>query len=297
VTNIVVNNQRGAGRFSRVSVGGPSLATINAQSSTPVQRASLARSNRVGTASLSGNRLSVFAPRVTAASGTTLRPSRVAATVTHERINSGASLSDPLQVTAQVRAPAADPAQVAAARNTRFSADAHIATPATQAQTTLTRPLSSFQPHEARSVTPGVSASSESNRAVSHSAVNSTHEDALTGGNGAEVHHASSNAETVRTPDTGTTETDPSFHENAATPQVQHSYVAPQAEVGHPTEHSEVTEHHEDVHPAGQVQHEESHPQAEHHDAAPQHPSTAAAKSSGGGKDSGKDAGKDDKKK
>ena len=67
VTNIVVNNQRGSGRFGRVNAGGPNFATVNAQSQTPVQRAQLTRSNRVGDASLSGNRLAVYAPHVNAA--------------------------------------------------------------------------------------------------------------------------------------------------------------------------------------------------------------------------------------
>ncbi len=315
VTNIMVNNQRGAGRFSRVSVGGPSIATINAQSSTPVQRVHLERSNRPGNASLSGGRLAVFAPRVNAASGASYRPSRVAATVRDARVNNGASINQPLQVTSRVRAPAPTSTQIAAAQSVHFSNTARVATPATHPSAALSRPLSSYQPHEARRT--ATTGASVSNHAFSPAAT-STHESSFTGEGGTEVHHAAAN----EVNHTASHEEEQPIHHTtqAFAPPVEHSSVAPQSEVEHHAEapvqheqvqheqvqheqaqheqvqheetHPQVEERHEDVHPQAQVQHVEPHPQVEHHDAAPQH---ANAPSGGGGHPAGGNGKPDDK--
>jgi hypothetical protein len=150
VTNIVVNNQRGSARFGRVSVGGPTLATVNALSRTPVQRVQLTRTNQVGSASLSGNRLAVFAPHVTAAAaGTTFRPSSVGRTLSNVQVNRGTSISQPLQVNSQLRGTAATSAQVRAAQTAQahLPASAHIATASVRPTQGLSRPLTSYRPH------------------------------------------------------------------------------------------------------------------------------------------------------
>ena len=150
VTNIVVNNQRGSGRFGRVTTGGPNFATVNAQSHTPVQRAQLTRSNRVGTASLSGNRLAVYAPHVNAAAaGTTYRPRTVGGTLSDVRVNRGTNINDPVAVNSRLRPAAASAQQVEAARTAEahVSSSAHIATATTRPSHELSQPLTSYQPH------------------------------------------------------------------------------------------------------------------------------------------------------
>ncbi len=327
VTNIVVNNQRAGGRFGRVSVGGPNFSTINAQSNSPVQRAHLARSNRVGAASLSGNQLAVFAPRVRPAAGTTFRPSRVAATVGNARVNSGASINQPLQVNARVRPQAASQAQIAAAQNAHFATAARVATPQTHPTAALNRPLTSYQPHEARHAATGAGSapSAPANRSFAPSPTNSgTHGNAFTGQGETGVHHASADGVNRA----ATAEAPATHHatQNAFTPQVQHSASTPQAgeERHHQTEvqhqdvrpqpevqreevhvqpqaqHEEVRPQpqaqREEVRPQPQVQHQEPHPPAEHHDAPPpQHANAPASNGGGGHPGGGGDGKKDDK--
>ena len=319
VTNINVNNQRGAGRFSRVSVGGPNIATVNAQSSTPVQRVHLERSSRVGNASLSGNRLAVFAPQVQASGGTTFRPSHVAATVHDARVNPGASISDPLRVNSRVGAPAATSEQIAAARNAHFSSTARVATPSTQPSAALTRPLNSYTPHESHRTTGGNAGSATpATRSFTPAATGAgTQDRSFTGEGASEVHHAGSG-----TVNHSSTHEEAPVHASpsAATPQVEHSYATPQAETDRPSHHTEVQEYHEaapqavqheEVHPQAQheeVQHQDFHPQATHEDAHPQPQQHAAppppqhaaaapapgAHPSGGGGGSGGDGKKND---
>ncbi len=315
VTNINVNNQRGAGRFSRVSVGGPNFSTINAQSTTPVQRVRLARSNRVGNASLQGNQLSVFAPRVNATNANAFRPSHVAGTVHNARVNPGASLSQPLQVNAHVRAPAPSAAQISAAQNTHFSSNARVATPGEHPSSTLTRPLNSYQPHESRrTANVGEGASSVQGNRMSTPAVTgaATHESSFTGEGGPESHHTGSNTvnhavnrEETEAPHATTVqhtgapqaqEVHSTYHSEAApvnqavhpqTEAVQHEETHPQTEVRHEESHPQAQEeHHEAIHP--QESHQESHPPAEqqHFVPPPQHasaPPPHAAPSGGGG--------------
>jgi hypothetical protein len=150
VTNIVVNNQRGSGRFGRVNAGGPNFATVNAQSHTPVQHVQLTRSNRAGTASLSGNRLAVFAPHVNAAAaGTAYRPRTVGRTLNNVQINRGTNINDPVAVNSRLRPAAASAQQVEAARTAEahVSSGAHIATASTRPSHELSHPLTSYQPH------------------------------------------------------------------------------------------------------------------------------------------------------
>jgi hypothetical protein len=309
VTNIVVNNQRGAGRFSRVSTGGPNFATINAQSSTPVQRVSLRRSNRVGNASLSGNSLSVFAPHVAAAStGASFRPRSVAGTLSNVRVNNGANISDPLVVNSRVRGRAATSEQITAARAaaSHVPSNANIATTNTRPTAALTRPLTSFQPHtEVRShATTGSAPTLQSNHVgnnASSSAVrpenNFTGEAPVTHNantenhtftpNSTVVHHNENNANGANhtfTPGTTLNTHNSVNAENTSNTQMHANSVQPNTggEVQHhdfaPAEHHDATppsnfhpqeEHHESAPPQPQVQHNDFHPQAQQHQSAP----------------------------
>ncbi len=289
VTNIYVNHQRVAGRFSRVSVGGPDIATVNAQAGTPVERVRLARSNRAGNASLSGSRLAVFAPRVSSANTGIFRPSRVAGTVANARVNTGANINQPLAVTARVHANGPSSAQIAAAQNARFSSSARVATPGTHPTAALTEPLTSYHPRTDQRTT-STHATVQTQQTVSSEEVHaSRQEDAFTGENAPEVHHAQTTSEANPTFSNANAESH--VRENVVTPQaqtqaqVQHQDYHPQAEVQHTEVHPQEVQH-QDFHPqqehhdaAPANQHTDSHPQAEHHDAAP------ASHPSGGGGD------------
>jgi len=147
VTNINVASGAGAGRFGRVTAGGPNFATLNAQARTPIARASLVATNRVGNATLRGNRLAVFAPPVTAASGA--RPARVSATLSTVRVNRGTSITQPLIVSPrlQTAGPSAQQVQAAGVAAAQIPRTAQVATTGTQPAQPLATPLTALQPH------------------------------------------------------------------------------------------------------------------------------------------------------
>jgi hypothetical protein len=287
VTNIVVNNQRGAGRFSRVSTGGPNFSTINAQSSTPIQHVRLTRSNRVGAASLSGNSLAVFAPRVAAASsGTTFRPRTVGGTIANARVNNGANISDPLQVNSRVHGRAPTSEQLVAARTaqTHIPQNARIATTTTRPTEALTRPLTTFQPHNENLTrkTSTVAPTFQANHVGNNASPSVVHPESSFTGQAPATHNANVEDRSFSTGNQGGTEIHHNAQENTVSPV--HNEVAP---VEHhdiaPVEHHDVApiEHH-DVAP--QVQHNDFHPQGEQHQSAPQvqHNSASASHPSGG---------------
>lgn len=191
MTNIVVNNRRGAGRFGRVHVGGPNFATVNAQSHTPVQRMQLARSNRAGAATLNGNRLAVFAPHVNAAAtGTTFRPHSVGGTFNKVQVNRGTDINQPLAVNSRVRSAGPTSAQVQAAQGAQshIGAGAQVAMGNVRPTQGLSRPLASFQPHnEARGTSlrnnaAGVRSQVQASHPVNHAVSNNVRpENAFTG--------------------------------------------------------------------------------------------------------------------
>jgi hypothetical protein len=285
VTSINVNRQRGAGRFGRVNAGGPSIATINAQSRTPVQRVSLARSNRVGNASLSGNRLSVYAPRVQAAgNGATFRPSHVSANVANARVNRGANINDPLQVNSRVRGTAPNATQIAASRNAHYASNAQIATANARPSRPLTQSLSALRPHtEADRTANSVRPAAQANRAANNAPATrgARAEDNFTGEGGNEVHHAGNTAparaETqVATPKAQVEQHEAVQHQEAPHQEAQRQDVqhqeAPRQEVPHQEAPRQEVQHQEA--PRQEAQHQEaprqeSHPQPQH--AAPQH--------------------------
>ena len=179
VTNIVVGSGGGANRFGRVTVGGPNFTTVNAQSRTPVQRASLVSSHRVGNGSLQGNRLTVFAPQVSATP--TARPRTVAASFTAASVNRGTDINRPLTVSSRLAPAPASPQQIQAAHDAQARAPrtAGIATTSTQLASPLTTPLTAMQPRPSRH-----KPSIRRRRRIPAKA--------FTGGNSGNVHHTQS---------------------------------------------------------------------------------------------------------
>jgi hypothetical protein len=329
VTNINVNNAAAAGRFGRVTTGGPNFATINAQSRTPVQRASLVRSNRLGNASLQGNQLAVYAPRVQAAGSA--RPRNVTGNLSAARVNRGADISRPLTVNSRLAPAAASPQQVQAAQaaQARIPHNARIATSNTQLARPLTTPLTSLPPHaETRvpaSANPAIRPAATSNQgyAPSHPSANRS-ENPYTGGNPApenQVRHVTpSNEQENRpaaishpaesTPPRSSSESVPPVH--SGNTAVQHESAPVEHHASQPSEQREFAPvQHQQAAPTAQreiapVEHHESAP-VEHHEAsAPAfHPAAAPAAvhqasappPAAAGKPQGKPGGKPDDKK
>jgi hypothetical protein len=237
VTNIAVARTSAPNRFGRVTTGGPSLATVNAQSRTPVPRASLVSSNRVGNGSLQGNQLAVFAPQVRATA--TARPRTVAATLSAASVNRGTDISRPLTVNPRLAPGAPSPQQIQAARDAQAKAprNARIATTGTQLTGSLATPLTALQPHvtaqtsvHPTTTNPGANSSPR--------AVGDQGESAFTGGNS--VHHTQSQTRDL-TPA-------PVSHHDAA--PVQHTFVQPQGNPEPPHTASPPVEHHQAAPPS-----------------------------------------------
>ncbi|MCE0483316.1 MAG: hypothetical protein LV479_03655 [Methylacidiphilales bacterium] len=190
VTNIVVNrnNFNGPNRFRGVTVGGPSLAEVNAHSATHFQTVHLTTSNRPGNAALQGNSLAVYAPHFNPATAHQARPATVAQTINHPTFNRGTSITKPLQVTANVHPAAPNPQaiQAAQAAQTHASAKAHIATDKTPVTHMLSKPLTSMQAATSKPSTPsgtGVNANAQvqHNEQVQHPETQHNAESSFTG--------------------------------------------------------------------------------------------------------------------
>jgi len=126
VTNINVTRGgavQGAATFTHVTVGGPLVSQVDAASETPVTRASLAQAGSPKAASLSGNTLAVYAPRVTTAA-TAARPATVTATLGATTINRGTDIERPLAVNPHLAPAPASVEQITAARSALDSAPA-----------------------------------------------------------------------------------------------------------------------------------------------------------------------------
>jgi hypothetical protein len=99
VTNINVG-RNGPNHERRVTVNGPSKLEIDAASSTPVQRVTIARANQPGLNVVNGNTVSVFAPHIHASS--TAVPTRVGMSIGATRVNHGIDITRPLVVNNRV---------------------------------------------------------------------------------------------------------------------------------------------------------------------------------------------------
>ncbi len=160
-TNITSINVRGdSGNFRGVNTGGPTLAQVNAHSHTPVRTVQLTAANQPGRSTLNGNSLAVFAPRVSAASNRTAKPTRVGQTIAHPTFNRGDSISKPMDVTSTVHSAAPSQEAIAAAKaaEAKAPATAHIANERTTIKTPMTTPLTSMRPVQQHSAatTPAV---------------------------------------------------------------------------------------------------------------------------------------------
>jgi hypothetical protein len=81
--------------FSTVTLGGPSLAQINAASRAPVTQASLAYTDRTGGGTLEGRSLALYAPQVNVGTVQSSRPASVGASFGNVAVNRGRDVTRP----------------------------------------------------------------------------------------------------------------------------------------------------------------------------------------------------------
>lgn len=137
----------GAGRFSRVTTGGPSLTRVNAISQTPIQKVNLVRTNQIGGGGkLTADSLAVYAPHVNP--GASAQPSRVAGTIGQAAPNRGTDVMRPLAVNARLTPSPATEAQVQQARiaQNHAPANAKIVTDSGSVRPVLQAPLTTLKP-------------------------------------------------------------------------------------------------------------------------------------------------------
>jgi hypothetical protein len=279
ITNFNVNRNGGAGRagFGGVAAGGPPIAAVNANAHYRVPTVQLAASNT----------LSLYAPRVNAATAHQGQPATVARTITHPTFNKGTSISHPLAVTATVKPPAPSATQIKAAKTAQSQAPAtaHLAHASAAANTggSVHTTTPTFHPEAA-----------ETGEPANHPASNFHPEAAETGAPVREsttpaVHHEE------------TAPSAPAFHPEASAPVEHHEESAPafHPEASAPVEHHEESapafhpqaapvEHHEESAPSAPAFHPQSAPAPQPHPAPAPAPHPApvpapAAKPSGGG--------------
>ena len=130
VTNINFRRGDGAGRFGSVHASGPSLASLNARSQTPVQNVQLARASTLDNAGLRNNgTLGVFAPSVDPSTRATARPAGVTGFAERAQINRGLDVNHGLAVNSHLAAPSATAGQIEAANAARSNfTSARVAT-------------------------------------------------------------------------------------------------------------------------------------------------------------------------
>ena len=176
ITNINISrNGAAAGNFRGVSVGGPRINDINAFSHDRVQTVRLAEAAQPGRSTLQGNTLSIYSPRVNAATLHTARPAQVSQTIDHPTFNRGDSITKPLEVTRNVRAAAPSPAAIQEAQAARLHApaNARIATENTVSKATFNKPITALQTVTPRRETGAAPGANAFNQGAQHSAVNS----------------------------------------------------------------------------------------------------------------------------
>jgi hypothetical protein len=147
ITNINFRNDRRGGVFDRVRANGPSVAALNARSTSRIPEARLTRASTVGAAGLHGNNLAAFAPRVDPATASGARPRVVSGRIANANVNRGTNINTPLTGANGVRAAGATSQQIQAANLAQGSvvSGAKIARAGTQPSRPLTRSLTSLQ--------------------------------------------------------------------------------------------------------------------------------------------------------
>ncbi|HUB68060.1 MAG TPA: DUF6600 domain-containing protein [Candidatus Methylacidiphilales bacterium] len=148
VTNIIVSHHGTAGgaAFGNVSVGGPSLAQVNAVSETPVASVNLVASNQFGGGMVSGHALALFAPVVSPGTRTMSQPEHIIGMIGHAEINRGTDVMQPLVVNRQLSPIQPTPAQVQQATQAQLKtpARAKVVTTHTVIQPVFSGPLTSL---------------------------------------------------------------------------------------------------------------------------------------------------------
>jgi len=159
VTNINVARNggatTGAGRFHRVSAGGPTLAQVNAASQTPIQKVRLVHTKQPGGGgTLTHDSLTLYAPHVNPGA-TATQPTRVASSIGQAKINRGTDILQPLAVNSRMTPVPATEAQVQQARiaQNHAPASAKVVTDSASVRPVLQVPLTSLKPM-AREATP-----------------------------------------------------------------------------------------------------------------------------------------------
>ena len=147
ITNINAFNDPRRGVFNRVSATGPSVAALNARSTTRIQEARLTQASSLRTAGLRGNTLAAFAPRVDPATVKTARPNVVSGRINNANVNRGTNINTPLTGANGVRTASATSQQIQAVQLAQGNAvsGAKIAGVGTQPSRPLTRSLTSLQ--------------------------------------------------------------------------------------------------------------------------------------------------------
>jgi hypothetical protein len=209
ITNINISRGNGTGtNFRNVTVGGPQINEINAHSRERVQTVQLTQANQPGRSTLNGNSLAVYAPRMNAASLHQARPAQVGQTIAHPTFNRGNSISQPLQVTRDVKAPAPSEQAIQEAQTAQLHAPkkARIATENTQIKTPISQPLTQMTPVSQ----------------MNHTANTATHPATASGFNNATTHpgevHSANSPYTGQSVNPGST-----YHPQSINPEVQHS--------------------------------------------------------------------------
>lgn len=104
ITNINISrNQGGRGGFGGIAANGPPLGEVNAHATHKVPTVRLSGSSAPGKSGVQGNTLSVFAPRVNAATAHQGKPATVSNTINHPNFNRGQSAAKPLTVHSTVK--------------------------------------------------------------------------------------------------------------------------------------------------------------------------------------------------
>jgi hypothetical protein len=286
VTNINIGSNSGTNRFGQVRANGPSLSAVNAQSSRPVRTLRLTTAGGPGRASVQGNSLAVFAPRINSATVRQARPASVSRNIGQASFNRGDSITRPLAVTPSVRPAAPTPAEIQQAHlaQAHIPASAGVATTRTPVRSVnliAQPPVVESHPTGAVNHTTTFHPQATANGTVPRAEQN------FTGQPETQTHPVNRTTEHDRAPAT----TSSNRPENSTV--VHH----PTAETFHP-QSTPPTSFHEE-------RHETSHPEVEHRASAPHTEAHAevshpVSHPSGGGKPTAKPAAKkpapDDKK-
>jgi hypothetical protein len=148
VTNI--NFSKNAGNnLHAVTIGGPSLAQVNAVTQTPVPRVNLVHLPQArGGGIVANNSLALFAPRISSQASQTAKPSFVASSMTRAEVNRGTDITRPLAVNQRLvpSSPTAQQIQQAHLAQAGTPASAKVMTAQTPFRPTLNTPLTSLKP-------------------------------------------------------------------------------------------------------------------------------------------------------